>query len=378
MKKIVLFVLFALCTSMAGAQDPYVPKADKYRVEYHENNYLRQKGQNLYFVKLKAEWPECLNYSTLEPLHRYITKTVFEREDNSFDNALNHYLDSLGAPLEQVPDAGNYKSYYITINVTELEYDADRYMSMRLMRCIWPKDTTELINTTQRLITYDLIHDKVLSISDLVKCMSKYGDEDARWRLTREILLYNPHDIAPTYVDLLPSEACLMRLGTVFDIPGTANWDELNALTIVPEKSMKSYLTKAAKKLLVDPVPVRTAPVKPFVKNFGNEPVYTLVDAMPTVMGFEPASPEMLRYMVNNVRYPSFEEMLQIGGRVVVQFIVEKDGSISSPSVLMPVSPGLDREAIRFVTQMPTWKPGQLNGQPVRVLVNLPITFKMQ
>ena len=86
----------------------------------------------------------------------------------------------------------------------------------------------------------------------------------------------------------------------------------------------------------------------------------------------------MLRYMVNNVRYPSFEEMLQIGGRVVVQFIVEKDGSISSPSVLMPVSPGLDREAIRFVTQMPTWKPGQLNGQPVRVLVNLPITFKMQ
>ena len=371
-------MFLALCTVVASAQEPYVPKADKYRVEYREGNYLRQKGQKLYFVKLTTEWPECLNYSNLEPLHRYMTKTVFGREDNSFDNALNHYLDSLGSPIEQVPDGDNYKSYYITIDVSELDYDADRYMSMRLLHCYWPKDTTELINTTQRLITYDIIHDNVLTIKELLKDVSPGQFNDRRGNLLRDIINYTSNDLTMENVALLPSEACLMRVGGFFDLPGTANWDEFNALTILPEKSLKGYLSKAAKKLLEDPVPVRTAPEHPNVMNFGEEPIYTLVETMPTTMGFAPASHEMLRYLVNNVRYPLVEKLLQIDGRVVVRFIVEKDGSISSPVIVMPVSPGLDREAIRVIKQMPTWKPGQINGQPVRVLVNMPITFKIQ
>lgn len=378
LKKIFLFIFCGLCTVSAVAQEQYVPKADKYRIEYREENFLRQKDLQLNFVKMTVEWPECLNNSNLEPLHRYLTGQLFGSEDSSFDRALNQYLNGLGTPINQVPEGDYYKSYYITLDVKELDYVADRYMSMRLMTCCWPKDTTELIRSTQRLVTYDLVNDKVLTISDLVKCMSKNGDQDARWRLTSEILNYNSHEMSETYWALLPSEACLMRIGTVFDLPGTAGWDEYNGLVIVPEVTMKKYATKTAKKLLDDPLIERPALATPFIKDFGEEPVYTLVDMKPTLMGFEAASGEMRKYLVNNVRYPDLEQILKIDGRVVVQFIVEKDGSISNPSVVVPVSPGLDREAIRVIKQMPRWTPGQLNGQPVRVLINLPITYKVQ
>jgi protein TonB len=63
-------------------------------------------------------------------------------------------------------------------------------------------------------------------------------------------------------------------------------------------------------------------------------------------------------------------------GRCVVQFIVEKDGSISNPKIIKSVTPKLDAEAIRLVKAMPKWMPGKEKGKPVRVKYSIPMTFK--
>ena len=103
--------------------------------------------------------------------------------------------------------------------------------------------------------------------------------------------------------------------------------------------------------------------------------VYDVVEVMPQYPGGQTA---MLKYIMENIKYPKqiMEEGIQ--GRVTVSFIVEKDGRVSNVRLLRSVQPSLDKEAIRVVKSMPKWTPGKQNGKPVRVRFNLPVMFKLK
>ena len=101
--------------------------------------------------------------------------------------------------------------------------------------------------------------------------------------------------------------------------------------------------------------------------------VYDLVDEMPSFPG---GLEELYKWIDNNVQYPAVARENGIG-RVIVKFIVEKDGSLSDSTVIRSVHPIVDREALRLVGQMPKWNPGKRAGIPVRVRCCLPIKFKL-
>ncbi|ERJ98660.1 energy transducer TonB [Segatella salivae] len=105
-----------------------------------------------------------------------------------------------------------------------------------------------------------------------------------------------------------------------------------------------------------------------------NNMVYDVVEVMPQFPGGQIA---MMKYIMENIKYPKqiMEEGIQ--GRVTVSFIVEKDGRVSNVRLLRSVQPSLDKEAIRVVKSMPKWTPGKHNGKPVRVRFNLPVMFKL-
>lgn len=84
------------------------------------------------------------------------------------------------------------------------------------------------------------------------------------------------------------------------------------------------------------------------------------------------------RFLSTNIIYPQEAQENEIQGRVVVQFVVEKDGIINNATVIRGVDEDLNREALRVVNKMPRWIPGMNNGTPVRTYFNLPITFKLQ
>ncbi len=86
----------------------------------------------------------------------------------------------------------------------------------------------------------------------------------------------------------------------------------------------------------------------------------------------------LAKWLSNNLRYPEVAQANNIQGRVVVKFTVEKDGSISNPTVVRGVDKDLDREAIRVVKKMPRWNAGKNNGVAVRSYFNLPVNFKLQ
>lgn len=103
--------------------------------------------------------------------------------------------------------------------------------------------------------------------------------------------------------------------------------------------------------------------------------VYEVCDQMPTFPNGLEAFHEFLR---SNTKYPAEAKENHTGGRVVVEFIIEKDGSISNIQVKKSVDPLLDEEAVRVIRSMPKWIPGKQNGETVRVRFLAPITFKLQ
>ena len=105
-----------------------------------------------------------------------------------------------------------------------------------------------------------------------------------------------------------------------------------------------------------------------------NDMVFDVVEVMPQFPGGQIA---MLKYIMENIKYPEQAMKKGIQGRVAVRFIVEKDGSISNVRPIHPVHPLLDKEAIRVVKSMPKWSPGKQHGKPVRVQLIVPIMFKL-
>ena len=102
--------------------------------------------------------------------------------------------------------------------------------------------------------------------------------------------------------------------------------------------------------------------------------VYDIVEQMPSFPG---GLEELYKWIDNNVQYPAVARENGIEGRVILKFIVEKDGSLSDSIVIHSVHPMVDREALRLVGQMPKWNPGKRAGIPVRVRYCLPIKFKL-
>lgn len=105
------------------------------------------------------------------------------------------------------------------------------------------------------------------------------------------------------------------------------------------------------------------------------EKPFTVVEQMPTFPGGDAA---LMSWLSKNIKYPAIAEENGVQGRVIVRFVVGKDGSISQANVVRSVDPSLDKEAIRVVKAMPHWIPGKQNGAAVPVWFTLPVTFQLQ
>lgn len=110
-------------------------------------------------------------------------------------------------------------------------------------------------------------------------------------------------------------------------------------------------------------------------KKIANDKVLEKAEVMPQFPGGDQA---MMKFVSENVQYPEEAKEKEISGRVMVGFIVEKDGSISDVKVVKGIGGGCDEEAVRVVKAMPKWKPGKQDGKTVRVSYTMPFFFKMQ
>jgi protein TonB len=105
------------------------------------------------------------------------------------------------------------------------------------------------------------------------------------------------------------------------------------------------------------------------------EVVFVVVESMPAFPGGDAA---LFKYLNDNIKYPVIAQESGIQGRVICQFVVNRDGSIVDIEVVRSVDKSLDAEAIRVIKNMPRWTPGKQRGKTVRVKYTLPVNFRLQ
>ena len=109
-------------------------------------------------------------------------------------------------------------------------------------------------------------------------------------------------------------------------------------------------------------------------KTSSGEDALEVVEEMPEFPGGEI---ELMKFISRNVKYPDDAKEAGKAGRVIVKFVIDKDGSISDATILRSVYPSIDAEALRVVNAMPKWNPGKVKGEPVKVKYTLPLTFSL-
>ena len=105
------------------------------------------------------------------------------------------------------------------------------------------------------------------------------------------------------------------------------------------------------------------------------EQIFQVVEEMPEFPG---GQAECMKWLGKNMKYPQISQENGVQGRVIVQFVVNSDGSIVDAQVVRGVDPYLDKEALRVIGLMPKWKPGKQRGKAVRVKFTLPVMFRLQ
>lgn len=162
---------------------------------------------------------------------------------------------------------------------------------------------------------------------------------------------------------------------------------------VIKEIVDETKIMEAAETLLKSPAPISTATIigstdpnaidiadlnknKAIIETTTkhDEP-FVSVEQMPQFPG---GDAELMRFIGSNLKYPTIAAENEIGGRVVIRFVVGKDGRVSDIQVVRPLDPSCDKEAVRVVKSMPSWIPGMQNGRNVPVYYTLPIIFKIQ
>jgi len=163
----------------------------------------------------------------------------------------------------------------------------------------------------------------------------------------------------------------------------TNPWARLRVLLMLPAVALSVIFASACKQDATEDInqPVKTESAiseKEIVIEVEPEEmpddVFVVVEEMPEFPGGTMA---LLEYLRSNIKYPKECRDNNIQGRVLVSFIVGKDGKITNPEIVQGVDPALDAEAIKVVAAMPEWKPGTQNGEKVRVQYTIPINFRL-
>ena len=357
MKKVLLAALAILVCSLSafGQGD----RIRKYQILEYEENYY----QMIVNVHVRPDFTANL--------YRLLCQILFKEQASSIEEGFNLFIehnakDYIASPKRsKMAKKGLTKCRY---NAYPIEYVPGRYatiaveISNNLMAILPNGNKGNEKPEVSHVFTYDMEHDRLLTPENVFVDPSIVKDKDN--------LLYFWAE---------KKTVCMVY-----------NYEQDNSFTY-QIKELAQYLTPEFKELYNKPKPqvpqinqvatnasstgetIKTKEVMA-QENVG-EQIFVVVETMPQFPGGEAA---LFKYLSTNIKYPPIAEENGVQGRVIVSFVVERDGSISNVKVIKHVDPSLDREAVRVVSTMPKWTPGTQNGETVRVKHTVPMTFRLQ
>ena len=147
-------------------------------------------------------------------------------------------------------------------------------------------------------------------------------------------------------------------------------------LTIVEDDADVEETTIASTEDVGQKVEIKYVPVAVEEEEPEEQTIFEIVEEAPEFINGGMAG--LMQYLSKNIKYPTIAQENGTQGRVVVQFVVNRDGIIVDAKVMRGVDPYLDKEALRVINSMPKWKPGKQRGKPVRCRYTVPVMFRLQ
>lgn len=178
------------------------------------------------------------------------------------------------------------------------------------------------------------------------------------------------------YLMFLPLAALLMIISNIEAVARTTKEIALEVIEAVDTPIAKSTVATETLDIQSAELSLTITNPKDTIIPTPEDVVFEVVEVMPEFPNG--GMPGLMKYLGKNVKYPIEAHANNIEGRVVVHFIVNKDGSISNVGLTRSVDPLLDKEAIRVISDMPKWKPGMQRGKAVRVKYTVPVMFRLQ
>lgn len=173
------------------------------------------------------------------------------------------------------------------------------------------------------------------------------------------------------YLLLLPLTFSLVLISSAETLIGTVkNMNHESEIALEPKVVTNTESSQSASSMSNKV----EAPVSPVTEEKQQDVIFQVVETMPAYPGGDGA---LIKFLTDNVKYPAKAVENKIEGRVITQFVVNKDGSVTDVVVARSVDPLLDAEAVRVVSAMPKWAPGKQKGKAVRVRYTLPINFSL-
>ncbi|MBQ8046645.1 MAG: energy transducer TonB [Prevotella sp.] len=382
--RIFLLAVLLLSGLPARAQADKAPSG--YSVHYEKEHLFYHKGDEMNVIDVDVEWPEMLDYSSVAPLQQYLSSRLFGVSATDFSTSYDLLKQRFGMPVcgpfQRLPEADRY--CYASYLLRFVGYQPGRYASFYLYSQCNPRPLSSQVGDTLiALVTYDIERRQVLQIEDLVSAPRLYDDEgDLSNAFIGQVLDGVVGDV-PEYASSIRLEGCCLmddyllvrgvidNEGAETDFNSMIDYPSLKRNSSVWLKSNMKRLLKARKvkhpDVAGDTLVRRTA--------FRGSPIYNKVEVAPQYEGGRSA---LSAFLAENITYPTDQIYRKVQGKAIVSFVVGQDGTIGDIDVVSPVSPVIDREAVRVVRMMHRWKPGTIDGKPVNVRMRLPILFAVQ
>ncbi|MCQ2131882.1 MAG: energy transducer TonB [Bacteroidaceae bacterium] len=172
----------------------------------------------------------------------------------------------------------------------------------------------------------------------------------------------------PIFTAAPPPPAEAPQVAEIIDI--VDNNEEIEEETIQTTEDVNEAVSGPSAPVATGPV----APIGPVEVDGGEDEIFQVVEQMPQFPGGDAA---LMQYLSKNIKYPASAQENNIQGRAIIEFVVNKDGSIVDPKVVKSLDKACDQEAMRVIKAMPKWKPGMQRGKPVRVKYTVPVAFRL-
>lgn len=382
-----IFIRTALCLLLISAAVDMSAANSESKTEYVEKKQVRRNGNDVTVLTLSMEWPMKIKGQCFVGLQRELCQKLFGNHGQTMYEGLDSLYQRLGTEIEGIPEEEGVRIHYRSIVLRLLSWEPGRFLSLYYVITARDKDKSTCSEIKQKLFTYDIAHDSFLFTKDIIKyrCMPYYSEHDF---FLDAIQFYMPKVKYVVEGDSVPNCVALLahKQGVVLNLRGSNGLDDIDDLMVMPFVSARSFLKNQVLDLMLREVSVSKKKSKQMQQasmrldsiinvQSAQPDVYLVAETMPEFQG---GTSELADYLSRNLKYPEDMAPTNLEGKVVVSFVVNEDGQVESPSVIHPLSPVFDREAVRVVMAMPRWVPGRMKGVPVKVRMQLPVRFKLQ